>query len=168
MTITDCNEAGRLLALLDDSLSTISHNIAIKQVVVSGLESNPDVNLTSHNNSSQSSTSKQLPKSRIRVRRTLPFSCASQRFLKPPLPSPQITHCTSTDPIGNYITAENVLREVGGLHDHNQLQWIEYFAILEPLQSRCISSGKKLVTVMGDIRNADIQVSYYWSTEPIV
>lgn len=71
----------------------------------------------------------------------------------------QIVFCTSTDPTENYISPENV----GGMPHCNQLQWIEFFAILEPLQSQCISSGKKLVTVMGDIRNADIQVSY-WST----
>lgn len=76
-------------------------------------------------------------------------------------PSLQIVFCTSTDPTGNYIAPENV--GVPAHDHHHQLQWIEYFAILEPLQSQCISSGKKLVTVMGDIRNADIQVSY-WST----
>ena len=74
----------------------------------------------------------------------------------------QVVFCTSTDPIEKYIEPENVLSQVGGALDHhNQLQWIEYFAILEPLQNQCISSGKKLVTVMGDIRNADIQVSYW-------
>lgn len=63
-----------------------------------------------------------------------------------------------TDPISNYVSAENTLRELGGLHGHSQQQWIEFFGILEPLQRQCIATGKKLVTVMGDIRNADIQV----------
>lgn len=45
--------------------------------------------------------------------------------------------------------------------EHSQDNWREFFAMLEPIQSQCIMAGKKLVTVMGDIRNSDIQVRHH-------
>lgn len=88
----------QILGLLDESLCAITTSIAIKHVIVSGLESDPL-------DSSTATPSKKLPKSQARI-----------------------VFCTSTDPIGNYVGPENVLDQMGGSYGHhNQLQWIEYF-----------------------------------------
>lgn len=45
----------------------------------------------------------------------------------------------------------------GGSAKHNQILWIEFFTVLESFQSQCISAGRKLVTVISDIRLTDTQ-----------
>lgn len=59
-TITRSSDVATLLELLDEALLTISTNIAIKHVIVSGLESSPA-------DSSTATPSKKLPKSQVRV-----------------------------------------------------------------------------------------------------
>lgn len=44
-----------------------------------------------------------------------------------------------------------------GLHQHNQLQWRDFFVALEPLKSQCLAAGRRLVSVMGEIRASDHQ-----------
>lgn len=51
----------QILGLLDESLSAITTSIAIKHVIVSGLESDP------RDNSSTATPSKKLPKTQVRV-----------------------------------------------------------------------------------------------------
>lgn len=44
-----------------------------------------------------------------------------------------------------------------GQHQHNQLQWRNFFVALEPLKSQCLVAGRRLVSVMGEIRASDHQ-----------
>lgn len=60
VTITRSNDIGQILDLLDYGLVAINTSIAIKHVIVSGLESNPQ-------DSSTVTPSKKLPKSQVRV-----------------------------------------------------------------------------------------------------
>lgn len=41
--------------------------------------------------------------------------------------------------------------------EHDQHQWIEFFKSMEPLQSQCLIAGRRLVSILNDIRNADLQ-----------
>lgn len=44
-----------------------------------------------------------------------------------------------------------------GRHQHNQSQWRNFFVTLEPLKSQCLVAGRRLVSVMGEIRASDHQ-----------
>lgn len=59
----------------------------------------------------------------------------------------------------NHITIQNISINSGGLHQHDQIHWKEFLTSLEILQTQCIAAGRRLVTVMGDIRNSDLQQS---------
>ncbi|XP_059613390.1 uncharacterized protein LOC132259677 [Phlebotomus argentipes] len=124
------NESAELsvLELLDSSLQLLHGHVAVKRVIVSG---------------------------------TFQISAADQRSPRDHLPASRVEIkyccCASDSSIRSYISPENVLRVHGGERDHDQQQWREFFIALEPIQSQCISVGKKLVTVMGDIRNSDQQ-----------
>ncbi|GAB0100254.1 pleckstrin homology domain-containing family G member 4B isoform X5 [Sergentomyia squamirostris] len=119
------------IELLDRSLQLVHGHVAVKHVIVSG---------------------------------TFHMSAADQhRLPKDHLPAShvEIEYCISQSDssITNYISPRNILRSHGGECDHDQQQWREFFIALEPIQSQCIAVGKKLVTVMGDIRNSDQQGS---------
>jgi hypothetical protein len=43
------------------------------------------------------------------------------------------------------------------LWEHDQHQWMEFFKSMEPLQSQCLIAGRRLVSVLNDIRNMDLQ-----------
>ena len=60
--------------------------------------------------------------------------------------------------LSQYVTLENIPTTCGGYHLHNQKQWKELFTNLELLQTQCTSTGRRLVSVMGEIRNSDLQV----------
>ena len=60
VALSQITDVGHILELLDDALSIISTNIAIKHVIVSGLESHPQ-------DSSTAIRSRKLPKSHVGV-----------------------------------------------------------------------------------------------------
>lgn len=56
-----------------------------------------------------------------------------------------------------HISPECAPKSCGGQYEHNQSLWREFFAIIEPLQNQCIGAGRRLVSVMSDIRSTDSQ-----------
>ncbi|XP_055707443.1 uncharacterized protein LOC129804301 isoform X2 [Phlebotomus papatasi] len=125
------NESAHLsvVDLLDSSLQLVHGHVAVKRVIVSGTF---QISAADQKRSSRD----HLPASHVEIK----YCC-----------------CPSDSSISNYISPRNILRAHGGECDHDQQQWREFFIALEPIQSQCISVGKKLVTVMGDIRNSDQQ-----------
>lgn len=59
--------------------------------------------------------------------------------------------------LSDFISNHQIPKICGGTHEHNQTYWREFFANLEPLQNQCLAAGRRLVTVMGDIRSSDNQ-----------
>lgn len=66
--------------------------------------------------------------------------------------------CASTfEQLLQHIAIENLLSLCNGLLEHDQHEWKEFFKTIEPLQSQCLIAGRRLVAVLNDIRNADLQ-----------
>jgi pleckstrin homology domain-containing family G member 4 len=63
----------------------------------------------------------------------------------------------SVEQLLQHIAIENVLSQCSGLLEHDQREWMEFFKTIEPLQSQCLIAGRRLVAVLNDIRNADLQ-----------
>lgn len=59
--------------------------------------------------------------------------------------------------LSDFISNHQIPKICGGTHEHNQTYWREFFANLEPLQNQCLAAGRRLVSVMGDIRSSDNQ-----------
>ncbi|KAJ6634647.1 Puratrophin-1 [Pseudolycoriella hygida] len=59
--------------------------------------------------------------------------------------------------LSDFISNHQIPKICGGTHEHNQTYWCEFFANLEPLQNQCLAAGRRLVSVMGDIRSCDNQ-----------
>lgn len=56
-----------------------------------------------------------------------------------------------------FISFDNLPESFGGVFIHNQTEWKEFFINLEPLQLQCLNAGKRLVQILSDIRNSDVQ-----------
>lgn len=69
---------------------------------------------------------------------------------------PQIKYLEANEQC-NAISDVNLPIICGGLFKHDQLQWKEFFSSLELLQLQCITTGKRLINVLSDIRNMDMQ-----------
>lgn len=59
--------------------------------------------------------------------------------------------------LNRFILPTQIPVNCGGLHEHSQQNWREFFAALEPLKSQCLAAGRRLVSVMGEIRASDNQ-----------
>ena len=59
--------------------------------------------------------------------------------------------------LSKYLSIDQMPTVCNGKHEHDQTQWREFFALLEPLKSQCLAAGRRLVSVMGEIRASDIQ-----------
>lgn len=66
----------------------------------------------------------------------------------------QLTYATD---LFAHISIECAPKICGGQYEHNQTHWREFFANMEPLQNQCLASGRRLVSVLSDIRSADSQ-----------
>lgn len=69
----------------------------------------------------------------------------------------QITLLPSKTSLQERIPHQYIPVACGGSAKHNQILWIEFFTVLESFQTQCISAGRKLVTVISDIRLTDTQ-----------
>lgn len=58
--------------------------------------------------------------------------------------------------LSEFVSAQNAPTVCGGLHEHNQPLWRDFFGTSEPLQAQCVAAGRTLVAVMNDIRSADV------------
>lgn len=63
----------------------------------------------------------------------------------------------SVEQLLQQIAIENLLSQCSGLLEHDQREWMEFFKTIEPLQSQCLIAGRRLVAVLNEIRNADLQ-----------
>lgn len=65
-------------------------------------------------------------------------------------------HVTN-DTILECVSLENIPVSCGGTLYHDQLEWMNFFSTLEPLQNQCLSSGRRLISVLSEIRASDAQ-----------
>lgn len=57
-----------------------------------------------------------------------------------------------------FIAIENLTSSLNCCRwEHDQQQWIAFFKSLELLQSQCLIAGRRLVAILNDIRNTDLQ-----------
>lgn len=76
---------------------------------------------------------------------------------KLPLSLVQITTLPSKSSLQEKIPQQYIPVSCGGSAKHNQILWKDFFTVLEQFQSQCISAGRKLVTVISEIRLTDTQ-----------
>jgi pleckstrin homology domain-containing family G member 4 len=75
-----------------------------------------------------------------------------------PISHTKCVYACTLEKLLEFIAKENLM-SLGGnlLWEHDQHQWMEFFKSMEPLQSQCLIAGRRLVSVLNDIRNADLQ-----------
>lgn len=64
---------------------------------------------------------------------------------------------TTNQSILEFIHANDLPTSCGGHFEHNQIEWKEFFTTLEPLQNQCLSAGRRLISVLSEIRTSDGQ-----------
>ncbi|XP_070494733.1 uncharacterized protein Pura isoform X3 [Chironomus tepperi] len=74
-----------------------------------------------------------------------------------PISHIKLVYASSHEQLLEHITLENLLSICNGPLEHDQFEWIGFFKTIEPLQSQCLIAGRRLVSVLNDIRNADLQ-----------
>lgn len=74
-----------------------------------------------------------------------------------PISHTKLSYASSAEQLLEYMTLENMLVLCNGPLEHDQFEWIGFFKTIEPLQSQCLTAGRRLVSVLNDIRNADLQ-----------
>lgn len=74
-----------------------------------------------------------------------------------PISHTKLAYASTFEQLLQHITIENLLSLCNGLLEHDQHEWKEFFKTIEPLQSQCLIAGRRLVAVLNDIRNADLQ-----------
>lgn len=74
-----------------------------------------------------------------------------------PISHTKLSYASSQEQLLEYMTIENLLSLCNGPLEHDQFEWIGFFKTIEPLQSQCLTAGRRLVSVLNDIRNADLK-----------
>lgn len=74
-----------------------------------------------------------------------------------PISHTKLVLASTFEQLLEHIAIENLLSQCNGLLKHDQHEWKEFFKTIEPLQSQCLSAGRCLVTVLNEIRNADLE-----------
>lgn len=74
-----------------------------------------------------------------------------------PISHTKLSYASSREELLEYMTLENLLSLCSGPLEHDQFEWIGFFKTIEPLQSQCLIAGRRLVSVLNDIRNTDLQ-----------
>lgn len=74
-----------------------------------------------------------------------------------PISHTKLAYVSTIEQLLQHVTIENLLSLCNGLLEHDQHEWKEFFKTIEPLQSQCLNTGRRLVAVLNDIRNADLQ-----------
>lgn len=75
-----------------------------------------------------------------------------------PISHTKCVYACTLEKLFEFIAKENLMSlGVNRLWEHDQHQWMEFFKSMEPLQSQCLIAGRRLVSVLNDIRNADLQ-----------
>ncbi|XP_055536209.1 uncharacterized protein LOC129724944 isoform X2 [Wyeomyia smithii] len=63
----------------------------------------------------------------------------------------------NNETVKNFIGTDNLPIRCCGFYVHDQNEWIDFFRTLEPLQVQCITTGRRLVNVLNDIRLLETQ-----------
>lgn len=76
-----------------------------------------------------------------------------------PLPRSQVpvVYATHSGDLLAHMPASRVPVACGGPYAHCQRRWRDFFVALEPLKAQCLAAGRRLVSVMGEIRASDHQ-----------
>jgi hypothetical protein len=74
-----------------------------------------------------------------------------------PISHTKLSYASTYEQLLEHITLENILSVCNGPYEHDQFEWIGFFKTIEPLQSQCLIAGRRLVAVLNEIRNADLQ-----------
>lgn len=74
-----------------------------------------------------------------------------------PISHTKLAFASTFEQLLQHIAIENLLSQCNGLLEHDQYEWKEFFKTIEPLQSQCLIAGRRLVAVLNEIRNADLQ-----------
>lgn len=74
-----------------------------------------------------------------------------------PISHTKLAYASTFEQLLQHIAIENLLSLCNGLLEHDQHEWKLFFKTIEPLQSQCLIAGRRLVAVLNEIRNADLQ-----------
>ena len=74
-----------------------------------------------------------------------------------PISHTKLTYASTLEQLLEHVKLENLLALCNGPLEHDQFEWIGFFKTIEPLQNQCLSAGRRLVSVLNDIRNVDLQ-----------
>ncbi|CAO1324103.1 unnamed protein product [Diamesa hyperborea] len=128
LIVNDDKNGATVLDKVDNSLQLLHGHIRINSVLITNKKtSQKTLNESKYNN-------EQLPISHIKL-----------------------AYATSMQQLLEHICIENIPMECNGQWEHDQQQWKEFFQLIEPLQCQCLLAGRRLVAVLNDIRNIDVQ-----------
>jgi pleckstrin homology domain-containing family G member 4 len=71
-----------------------------------------------------------------------------------PISHTKCVYACTLEKLREYMGIENLM-SIGWEHD--QHQWMDFFKSMEPLQSQCLIAGRRLVSILNEIRSADQQ-----------
>lgn len=74
-----------------------------------------------------------------------------------PISHTKLAYASTFEQLLQHIAIESLLSQCNGLLEHDQHEWRDFFKTIEPLQSQCLIAGRRLVAVLNEIRNADLQ-----------
>lgn len=74
-----------------------------------------------------------------------------------PISHTKLAYASTFEQLLQHIAIENLLSKCNGPLEHDQHEWKEFFKTIEPLQSQCLIAGRRLVAVLNEVRNADLQ-----------
>lgn len=75
-----------------------------------------------------------------------------------PISHTKCVYACTLEKLLEFIAVENLTVSVNYCQwEHDQQQWIEFFKSMELLQSQCLIAGRRLVAILNDIRNKDLQ-----------
>lgn len=75
-----------------------------------------------------------------------------------PISHTKLAYASTFEQLLQHIAIENLLSNTcNGPMEHDQHEWKEFFKTIEPLQSQCLIAGRRLVAVLNEVRNADLQ-----------
>lgn len=85
------------------------------------------------------------------------FKTEKPNDYKLPSSNAKVVYVSDRSELVKFMAPLHVPVSCGGPRTHSQQHWVEYFTLLESLKSQCLAAGRRLVSVMGEIRASDNQ-----------